>query len=171
MPYQTSSCILCLTAINSVCIFIHAPSHVYVLNCSVVSNSFVTPWTLAPQVPLSVGFLRQEYQNGEPFSPSGDLPNPRIEPASPVTPALVGGFFTIWEALLHLIFTSYYSLNYPRKYSPPHAVFGHPGHSCLVQSLFISGLVQHCPIAFSVMMEFFCICTIPICQLLTTCVY
>ena len=40
---------------------------------------FVTPWTGAPQAPLSMEFSRQEYQNGLPF-PSPDLPNPGMEP-------------------------------------------------------------------------------------------
>ena len=49
---------------------------------SVVSNSFATPWTVACQAPLSVEFSRQEYWSGLPV-PSGELPNPGIEPASP----------------------------------------------------------------------------------------
>jgi len=44
--------------------------------------------------PLSMGFPRQEYWNGLPFPPPGDLPNPGTEPASPVSPALAGRFFT-----------------------------------------------------------------------------
>ena len=56
-----------------------------------VSNSFVTPWTIALQVPLSVGFPRQEYPNGLPFPSPGDFPDPGMEPTSP---ALAGGFFT-----------------------------------------------------------------------------
>ena len=43
---------------------------------------FVTPWTVAPQAPLSMGFLRQEYWSGLPFPSPGDLPNPGIEPRS-----------------------------------------------------------------------------------------
>ena len=39
-------------------------------------------------------FFRQEYSSKLPLSPSGDLPDPGIEPASPVSPALAGGFFT-----------------------------------------------------------------------------
>ena len=49
---------------------------------------FVTPWTIARQVPLSLGFLRQEYQSGLPFPPPGDLLDPGIKPTSPVSPAL-----------------------------------------------------------------------------------
>ena len=58
---------------------------------SVVSDSFVTPWTVAGQAPLSLGFPRQEYWNGLPFPSPGDLPDPGIEPTSPV---LAGGLFT-----------------------------------------------------------------------------
>ena len=49
---------------------------------------FVTPWTAAHQAPLSVGFSRQEYWSGLPFSSPGALPDPGIEPASPVSLAL-----------------------------------------------------------------------------------
>ena len=62
-----------------------------VLSCSAVSNSFVAPWTVAHQAPLSVGFARQEYWSWLPFPSPGDLPNLEIKPASP---ALAGGFFT-----------------------------------------------------------------------------
>ena len=50
---------------------------------------FVTLWTLAHQVPLSMGFSRQEYWNGLLFPSPGDLPNPGIKPESPVFPALL----------------------------------------------------------------------------------
>ena len=43
---------------------------------------------VAHQAPLSMGFSRQEYWNGLPFPPPGDLPNPGIKPVSPVSPAL-----------------------------------------------------------------------------------
>ena len=48
-----------------------------------------------------MGFSRQEYWSGLPFPLLGDLPDLGIEPASPVSPALAGGFFTnsaTWEA-------------------------------------------------------------------------
>ena len=54
---------------------------------------FATPWTVAHQAPLSVKFSRQEYWSGLPFPPPGGLPDPGIEPTSPVSPALAGGFF------------------------------------------------------------------------------
>ena len=59
---------------------------------------FVTPWTAACWVPLSMGFSRKEHRSGLPFPPPGDLPDPEIQA---VFPALEGGFFTTnasWEA-------------------------------------------------------------------------
>jgi len=41
-----------------------------------------------------MGFSRQEYWNGLPFTPPGDLPDPEIQPTSPESPAMVGRFFT-----------------------------------------------------------------------------
>ena len=45
--------------------------------------TLATPRTVACQAPLSMGFPRQEYQSGGPFSSPGDLPDPGIEPGSP----------------------------------------------------------------------------------------
>ena len=47
----------------------------------------MTPWTVAHQAPLSVGFFRQEYWSGLPFPSQGDLPNPEIELEPPVLQA------------------------------------------------------------------------------------
>ena len=44
---------------------------------------FATPWTVAYEAPLSMGFPRQEYCSGLPFPAPGDLPDPGIEPMSP----------------------------------------------------------------------------------------
>ena len=44
--------------------------------------ALVTPWTIACQAPLSMGFSRQEYWSGSPFPSPGDLANPGIEPRS-----------------------------------------------------------------------------------------
>ena len=49
--------------------------------------TLVTPWTVARQTPLSMGFSMQEYWSGLPFPPPGDLPNPGIEPRSPALQA------------------------------------------------------------------------------------
>ena len=56
-------------------------------HCSRV-QLFVTLWTVACQVPLSMRFSRQEYWSGLICPPPGDLPDPGIEPVSPVSPAL-----------------------------------------------------------------------------------
>ena len=69
---------------------------------SVMSDSFVTPWTVTCQVPLSMQFSRQEHWSGLPFPLPGDLSNLRIEPTSLMSPTLAGGFFTnctTWEVL------------------------------------------------------------------------
>ena len=52
---------------------------------------------IAHQASLSMGFSRQEHWSGLLFPPPGDLPNPRIEPATSVSPVLAGRFFTTWE--------------------------------------------------------------------------
>ena len=64
--------------------------------CARVQSSLTLhdPWTIAHQAPLSMGFPRQEYWNGLPFLPPGDLPNPGIELTSLVSPASAGRFFT-----------------------------------------------------------------------------
>ena len=43
----------------------------------------MTPWTIAHQAPLSLGFARQEYWGGLSCPPPGDLPDPGMEPTSP----------------------------------------------------------------------------------------
>ena len=44
---------------------------------------FATPWTVAYQASLSMGFSRQEYWSGLPFPSPGDLPNPEMNPCLP----------------------------------------------------------------------------------------
>ena len=55
--------------------------------CVCVSDSTVsdsaTPWTVAPQAPLSMEFSRQEHWSGLPFPSPRDLPYPGIKPGSP----------------------------------------------------------------------------------------
>ena len=69
---RTLAVVLWCTVCVCVCVFVL--SHVWL---------FATPWTVAYQVPLSMGFSRQKYRSRLPFSSPGDLPNPGIEPASP----------------------------------------------------------------------------------------
>ena len=63
---------------------------VCMFSCSVVSYTFVTPWTVAHLAPLSVGFPKQEHGSGLSFPPPGNLFDPRIKP---VSPALQADFF------------------------------------------------------------------------------
>ena len=49
---------------------------------------FATPWTVACQVSLSMGFTRQEYWSGLPCPPQGDRPHPWIEPMSLLSSSL-----------------------------------------------------------------------------------
>ena len=61
---------------------------------------FATPWFIVHQVPLSMGFSRQEYWGGLLCLPPEDLPNPGIGPMSLMSPVLAGKFFTTsatWE--------------------------------------------------------------------------
>ena len=70
-----------------------------VFSRSVVSDSFATPWTVAHQAPLSMGFSRQEYWNGLLCPTPGDLPDPGTVAWFA---ALAGGFLTTsvtWGAL------------------------------------------------------------------------
>ena len=85
------------------------------VSCSV--RLFVTPWTVALQAPLSIGFPRQEYWGGLSFSSPGDLPDPGMEPASLKSSALSVGFFTssvTWEAAMN-VYICKNSLNYTLK--------------------------------------------------------
>ena len=80
-------------------IFISLKPHSYnVLCCPVLSHFnhvglFVTPWTVASQAPLFMGFSRQEYWSGLLCPPPGDRPNPGIKLTSLVSPALQADSF------------------------------------------------------------------------------
>ena len=60
-----------------------------------MSDSFVTPWTVARKAPLTMGFPSQDYWSGLPCPPPGDLPDAGIEPASPMPPTLQKDSFFI----------------------------------------------------------------------------
>ena len=87
LGYTSQGCI-------SVCMCVYVHAYVWMLSCFSCVQLFATLWTIAFKAPLSVGFSRQEYWSGLPFPPPGDLPDPRIEPKSPVSLALAGRFFT-----------------------------------------------------------------------------
>ena len=68
---------------------------------SVVSESLQPSGLYPHQAPLSMGFPRQEHWSGLPFSLPGDVPDSRMEPASP---ALADGFFTTGPPGKHCIY-------------------------------------------------------------------
>ena len=92
---------VCTTLTQHVCPYEHMlqPAHIIPVTCMFVHMCgevkvkathlclFATPWTVARQAPLSMGFSRQEYWSGLPFPPSEDLPNPGIESRSPTLQA------------------------------------------------------------------------------------
>ena len=71
----------------------------YMLSRFSHAQLIATLWTVAHQASLSMGFSRQEYWSAFPCPPSGDLPDPGIEPVSLVSPALAAGFFHIRATL------------------------------------------------------------------------
>ena len=88
----------------------HTHTHVCMLSHFSHVRLLATLWTVAHQVPLSMGFSRPEHWSGLPHPLPGDRPNPGTEPASLKSPALVGRFFTIsatWEAP-HIHIMGYY---------------------------------------------------------------
>ena len=74
--------------LHSVNNHVHMCVHACVLSHFSRVRLFVILWTAAFQAPLSVEFSRQEYWSGLPCPPLGKLPDPGIEPRSPVAPAL-----------------------------------------------------------------------------------
>ena len=103
-----------VTTIKDIIIFSY---YLYEFICAYVLSHFshvwlcATPWTVAHQAPLSMGFSRQEYWSGFPCSPPGHLPNPGIELAPLMSPTLVGAFFTTsatWKALMNSHLHTFY---------------------------------------------------------------
>ena len=89
-----------LSSLQKVSYPFHLSSAIYV--CSVVSGS-LRPHGLWPARLLCLwNFPGKKYWSGLPFLPPGNLSDPGIKPASPASPALPGGFFTIcatWEGI------------------------------------------------------------------------
>ena len=56
--------------------------------------TLATPWTVACQAPLSMGFSRPEHWRGLPCLPPGELPGAGMKPKSLPSPVLAGGPFT-----------------------------------------------------------------------------
>ena len=109
--------------------------HARVFSCSVVSSSFIAPWNVAHQAPLSMEFPRQEHWSGLPFPPPRYLHDPGVEPTSLT---LTGRFFTTeppeksQPTEASLIFQSPGSMLLP--YSSPHTASPLPGTPILVPS-------------------------------------
>ena len=82
----------------------------YVLSCFNCVQLLATPWTVAHQAPLSLGFSRQEHWSGLPFPTPGDLPDPGIKSISLMPPAVAGGFFTTSTTLEALIIDKYHPI-------------------------------------------------------------
>ena len=86
---QRNDCMACLGGQGDS----HSCVCMYAQRLSIV-RLFVTPWTVARKVPLSIEFSRQEYWSMLPFPTPGHLPDPGIESVSLVSHALAGRVFT-----------------------------------------------------------------------------
>ena len=80
--WWSSKALLLFRSLKDLCVHVWVLGHVQL---------FATPWTVALQALLSMGFPRQEYWSGVPFPPPGDLLSPGTEPPAP---ALASTFFT-----------------------------------------------------------------------------
>ena len=85
---------------------------------------FVTLWTVAHKVPLSVGFSRQEYWSGLPCPPPGDLLHSESKPSSPASSALQADFLPT-EPLGKPRFNSYNILNLVSHIKRKNRIFFH----------------------------------------------
>ena len=90
-------------------IYTYVCVNIYMYECMLSCFSHVwlceIPWSAALQVPLSMGFSRQECWSGLPFPSPGDLPNSGIEPGSFKSPSLADRFFTTratWKTHLYI---------------------------------------------------------------------
>ena len=79
------------TILNGTLFYLHliiiVTSYMYKVKLLSHVRLFATPWTVACQAPLSMGFSQQECWSGLPFPSPGDLPDPGIEPGSPALQA------------------------------------------------------------------------------------
>ena len=89
----------------------HSEWMVVELSCLSYVQLFATPWTVAHQAPLSMGFSRQEYWSGLPFPSPEDIPDPGIKPVSLISPVSAEGSFTTS--------TTWKLLSGPEKWSLP----------------------------------------------------
>ena len=91
---------------------------VCMLSCFSSVQLFVTLWTVACQAPLSLGFSRQEHWSGLRCLSPGDLPDPGIEPVSPVAPALQADLLLLSHQGSPITCLSKIALNVNRTNSP-----------------------------------------------------
>ena len=89
---------LCVSLIGcTVCVCVCVCERAHTLSYFSCVRLFATLWTVAHQIPLSMGFSRQEWWSGLLFPPSVDLPDPGIEPVAPELQA-VSLPLSPWEA-------------------------------------------------------------------------
>ena len=127
-----NKCLMHIFPCVYVCIYVCAcvPSH---FSCFWL---FAPLWTVASQAPLSLGFSNQEHWSGLPCPPPGDLPSSGIQPASLMSPALAGRFFTTsttWEAHICWILTPYHS-HHLQIFSPSMWLYFICSHKFMVYS-------------------------------------
>ena len=99
-----------------ICCYISNILHACVLSSISHVQPFATRWPITRQVPLSMWLSRQEYWSELPCPSPGDLPNPGMKPASLMSPALAGGFFTTsttWEDQLHILLITNLYMDFP----------------------------------------------------------
>ena len=102
----------------------------YIMHVGLVTKScptLATPWTIACQVPLSMGFSRREYWSGLPFSSPGDLPNPGTESGYPALQA---------DSFVPVCFRWTYTPSRPSLGPPP---------TCCHSRVMPVGLLGSCP--------------------------
>ena len=105
LPIEDSCYVIIILCIHTWIILLHVPTWTYTLlhilllplSCFSCVRLFVTPWSVAHQAPLSMGFSSRELLASNcsnlPCPPPGDLPDPGIEPWSLTSTAFVGGFW------------------------------------------------------------------------------
>ena len=116
---------------------------------------FTSPWIVARQSPLSMGFSRQEYWSGLLFPSPGTLPYPGIKPAFLLSPALAGGFFTgeanvvmiivIWKILDRNIFQFLLLMTWVLQCPPCVLYFWFPASGFLVSFSHVTALSSYTP--------------------------
>ena len=88
--FQTGTFVIIIPVPFFVCLF----KKLLVPQVCMLSRLTETPWTVAHQTPLFIGFSRQEYWSGLPCPSLGDIPDPGIKPSTLVSSALTNRYFT-----------------------------------------------------------------------------